>query len=151
MSNAPVYRAATKADLAQIVSLELQLFGDHGYPDFFFRQCIDCWPNGLRLATLDGRITGYILITPSEQTDLAWILSLAVDTEFQGRGIGWGLVKDAIASLSEKMTRVKLTVDPNNPAVNLYLALGFVEQEIESDYFGPGQARIVMQLRRDRK
>ncbi len=141
--------AACKTQLPAIYRLEQGLFGDHAYPDFFFRQSFDCWPSGLLVACDDSeRLLGYILLARSEQADCAWILSAAVDDAAQGRGIGRRLITDALSALPDSVTQVKLTVAPENPARHLYAKLGFVEQGLEADYFGPGEDRILMILQR---
>ena len=37
-------RPVLKSELADVFQLEQVIFGDHCYPDFFFRQGFDCWP-----------------------------------------------------------------------------------------------------------
>lgn len=140
-------RPAQKSELTSIYQLEQFLFGDHCYPDFFFRQSFDCWPKGLQVA-LDKQdnLLGYILIAPSEQTHCVWILSVAVDSLAQGQGVGRRLISDALTDLPKHVTEVKLTVAPTNPARHLYLSLGFIEQSVEEDYFGAGECRLLMSL-----
>ncbi len=142
-------RSVNKSELAAVYQLELSLFGEHSYPDFFFRQSFDCWPKGF-LVALDQqqRVIGYILLARSESQQCAWILSIAVDSRFQGKGIGKRLLTESLSSLSTDVCQVKLTVAPDNPARSLYAKLGFVEQGIEADYFGPNEARILMILKR---
>ena len=112
---------AGKQDLASAHALEHVLFGYHAYPQFFFRQAFDCWPQGL---------------------------SLAVDGQHRGKGIARSLVKNAIVKASSGSV-IKLTVDPNNvPACKLYTSLGFKVLEKEEEYFGDGEARLVMALAR---
>ncbi|WP_236689259.1 hypothetical protein [Photobacterium angustum] len=43
-------RQAEKSALTAMYQLERELFGDHCYPDFLFRQAYDCWPSGLLVA-----------------------------------------------------------------------------------------------------
>lgn len=142
-------RAAQKGELAGVYRLEQRVFGEHCYPDFFFRQSFDCWPSGLRVAIdHNNRLLGYILMVPSELRHIGWILSVAVETLAQGRGIGKRFIIDALNHLAPSVTQVMLTVDPANPARHLYLALGFVELQTEADYFGPDASRVVMCLMR---
>lgn len=140
-------RPVEKGELGAVYRLELGLFGEHSYPDFFFRQSFDCWPKGLRIAVdQQDNLLGYILVAQSEQVHSVWILSLAVDSHRQGQGIGRRLITDALNVLPKHVTEVKLTVSPTNPARGLYLALGFVEQEMEDDYFALGESRVLMSL-----
>ena len=140
-------RPVEKRELYSVYQLEKSLFGDHCYPDFLFRQSFDCWPKGLQVAVdKQENLLGYILVAPSEQTQCAWILSVAVDTLAQGRGVGRRLISEALTDLPKHVAEVKLTVAPTNPARHLYISLGFIEQSVEEDYFGPGECRVLMSL-----
>ncbi|MGR5212320.1 GNAT family N-acetyltransferase [Vibrio rotiferianus] len=135
-----------KSDLDAIFQLEQKLFGHHAYPQFFFRQAFDCWPQGLLIAKEEDQITGYVLMATSDEQNIHWILSLAVDSQHRGKGIARLLVEEALTKASAGSV-VKLTVDPNNvPACKLYTSLGFKVLEKEEDYFGDGEARLVMAL-----
>ncbi|MFL9651465.1 GNAT family N-acetyltransferase [Exiguobacterium chiriqhucha] len=66
--------------------------------------------------------------------DVLYIDSVAVDATFGGRGIGTGLIQQAIAhARAMNIPRVTLNVDQTNPAAGrLYERLGFVKaKEIE--------------------
>ncbi|MDK9771399.1 N-acetyltransferase [Vibrio sp. B181a] len=139
---------AGKQDLALVHALEHVLFGHHAYPQFFFRQVFDCWPQGLLIAKEEDQITGYVLMATSDERNTQWILSLAVDSQHRGKGIARLLVQ-AVLTKASAGSVVKLTVDPNNvPACKLYTSLGFKVLEREEDYFGDGEARLVMELAR---
>ncbi len=43
-------RKAEKDDVTTAYLLERELFGEHSYPDFFFRQAYDCWSDGFLVA-----------------------------------------------------------------------------------------------------
>ncbi|WP_240778787.1 N-acetyltransferase [Shewanella sp. SNU WT4] len=138
---------AEKSDLAAIFALEQQVFGHHSYPDFFFRQVFDCWHDGLVLAKDEqANLVGYQLAVRASDPKDYWILSLAVATSYQGRGIGKQLINAGIAKAPAGVERILLTVSPTNPARHMYAAQGFVEIAFEEDYFGPEQARLVMAL-----
>ncbi|MGR5057702.1 GNAT family N-acetyltransferase [Vibrio rotiferianus] len=137
-----------KSDIDAIFKLEQKLFGHHAYPQFFFRQSFDCWPQGLLIAKEEDQITGYVLMATSDEQNTHWILSLAVDSQHRGKGIARSLVENVIAKASSGSI-IKLTVDPNNaPAYKLYTSLGFKVLEKEEDYFGDGEPRLVMALAR---
>ncbi|MFS1933928.1 GNAT family N-acetyltransferase [Vibrio splendidus] len=137
---------AEKQELADIHQLELALFGDHAYPLFFFRQVFDCWGKGLLIAKQESNVAGYVLMTPTDKPQEYWILSLAVDGQFRGMGVGRSLMEQALATLPEE-SKVLLTVDPNNAsACALYSSMGFVTIKEEENYFGDDEARLVMQL-----
>ncbi|WP_261885464.1 GNAT family N-acetyltransferase [Vibrio pomeroyi] len=137
---------AEKQELADIYQLEHALFGDHAYPQFFFRQAFDCWGKGLLVAKQESKIAGYALMTTTDKQHEFWILSLAVDPNYRGMGIGRKLMQHAIAQLPQE-SKLLLTVDPNNAsACALYASMGFVTITQEENYFGDDEARLVMQL-----
>lgn len=138
-------RTATRGDLAAIYALERAAFGGHCYPDFFFRQALDLWPGYLLVAEDDGALAGYGLGGTGVAPDEGWILSLAVAASCRGRGFGKALLRQATGVLAAGGCRVvRLTVAPDNPALGLYLSLGFVEERREEAYFGPGEPRLVL-------
>ncbi|MGR5132530.1 GNAT family N-acetyltransferase [Vibrio alfacsensis] len=137
---------AEKMDLNPVYELEKSLFGHHAYPEFFFRQAFDCWGSGFLVAKEEARVVGYVLMAASSENNTQWILSLAVDSSYRGKGIARSLVEHVLA-IATTGTLVKLTVDPNNaPAYQLYCSLGFIAVEEEENYFGDDDARLVMQL-----
>lgn len=121
--------------------VEQACFGDHCYPDFFFRQAIDAWPTGLVGAFVDDELIGYVLCTPGQELDTGWILSVAVLASQRGVGAGKALMQHC---LQQGYRQLKLTVAPDNPALGLYQKLGFSEITLEQDYFGPGEHRLLM-------
>ena len=138
-------RPADERDLAELHRLERVAFGDHAYPAFFLRQAWDLWPSSLLVAVDEtGAITGYVLGGRGE-ADEGWILSLAVAPQARRLGLGRRLTEAAMDALgAQGCRRVRLTVEPAGAAQALYESLGFVEVGREPDYFGPGQARVVM-------
>ena len=76
-------RQAEKSDINAIYQLERELFGDHCYPDFFFRQAYDCWTSGLLVSVSEcEHVSGYVLSSPSfnaqaETKREAWVLGIA--------------------------------------------------------------------------
>jgi len=125
-------------------TLELACFPGHCYPDFFFRQALDCWPEGFLLACDDETSQGYLLAVPGAEPHLCWILSVAVSETLRGRGIGRQLLTQFLSQLPSSVTHVHLTVAPENSAKQLYLALGFVQTGYESDYFGDDEPRLLL-------
>ncbi|MFB2638440.1 GNAT family N-acetyltransferase [Shewanella bicestrii] len=138
-------RPVLKSELADVFQLEQAIFGDHCYPDFFFRQGFDCWPEQFLVAVDDGgELLGYLLCAQSSDPACMWILSVAVSEQARGQGIGKQLIQQCLSQLPPQVKRVDLTVDPHNPAHGLYQRLGFVDTDFETDYFGAGADRVVM-------
>lgn len=69
---------------------------------------------------------------------------LIIYPKFRGKGFG----KKAMFLVLKKMCkypRVELAVHPrNNPAISLYLSLGFIIESWQDNYFGDGEPRLLM-------
>jgi len=142
-------RPVLKSELLAVYQLEQAIFGEHSYPDFFFRQGFDCWPEQFLVAVdKDNSVQGYLLCAQSGDPECMWILSVAVSEQTCGQGVGKRLIQQCLAQLPEHVQRVLLTVDPTNPAHGLYRYLGFVDSAFEADYFGAGADRVVMVYRK---
>lgn len=135
-------RCAQCADLLALDALERAAFDGHGYPKFFFRQAIDCWPEKLLVACSAGQLVGYALWAHADSDD-AWLLSLAVAESWRGQGVAQALVRQVLQAATG-CRQLLLTVDPENiSAVMLYQRLGFHSIRSEAGYFGAAGARSV--------
>ncbi|MBX3250656.1 MAG: GNAT family N-acetyltransferase [Myxococcales bacterium] len=135
----------TPFDVAELVALDRAVFGSSAMSGFYFRQLLDLFPAGQLVATHEGSVVGYVLSGRGEPATTGWILSLGVDPEVRGRGLGARLLARALAALSEVGCQdVRLTVEPDSAAVRLYERYGFVAAREEADYFGDRAPRLVM-------
>jgi [ribosomal protein S18]-alanine N-acetyltransferase len=144
-------RQANAGDVPGIWAVERAVFGSILYPEFFFRQALDLWPDMLLLAELpEAGVAGYALTAPSQQEGEGWILSVAVHPERRGGGIGRALIEGALQALADRDYHVvRITVHPENrAAAHLYESMGFVSEGVRSDHFGPGEPRRFMRLTR---
>lgn len=146
MHQPPVLRVAHHADMHAIGRLDADVFGEEVYPAFFFRQAMDLWPELLIVAELEGRLLGYALGGVGQDRSQGWLLSLAVLPEARGFGLAERMMLQVENGLSALQTaRVRLTVDPANPAQRLYFRLGYELLAEEPDYFGPGEDRLLLE------
>ena len=85
-------------------------------------------------ARCDGCAAGIIVVTPTYETaklqsavsSLCWIDTLAVDKEFQRRGVGRKLLEHTIKSLQGRYDALCLTVNVRNESAKaMYLNFGF--------------------------
>lgn len=94
-----------------------------------------------------GRAIGsvmYEMKTPGH----AHISGLVVHPDFQGRGIG-KIAMDKVLGELAHVPEIDLVTHPDNErAIKLYKSLGFVSGECIENYFGDGEPRIVMTLRK---
>ena len=150
-----VIRPARLEDLAALAVLEQQVFETAVYPDFFFRQAHDLWPDFLLLAWQEQQLLGYLLAAPGQQgLASVGILSLAVSAQSRGLGVGQALLDYLLQHCPAATRQLWLTVAPDNPAaLHLYEKSGFIQQKYAEDYYGKGEPRwvLVKQLLRDHK
>lgn len=128
------YRAERPGEESQIREVVADAFAHHAIVPTLvdrLRESPD-WIDGLSfVATLEGRIVGHILFTrslldaPQRLVDVLVLSPVSVATEFQGRGIGTGLLRYGLEQL---MTRPEpLVFLEGSPT--LYGRFGFVAGE----------------------
>lgn len=141
-------RVPDTRDIPAICAIELEVFGSHKYPDFFFRQALDLWPTLCWVSEAPSKaLQGYVLGASGSVPGEVWILSLGVRYVFRGHGIAQALLERILAEMAhQRAKQVKLTVNPNNGAVQLYQKVGFEVLSQELEYFGPDEPRWVMGL-----
>lgn len=78
----------------------------------------------------------------------AYISGLIIKQSFQNKGFG----KQALICLLEKLKniqKISLVTHPNNHvALSLYLSLGFIIESRKENYYGDGEPRLVLSLKR---
>lgn len=90
------------------------------------------------------RESGFIL---ARQTlDEAEILTLAVDPEARGGGVGTALVRTALAAAGAAGAKAMFleVAEANEAAIRIYAALGFSRVGRRRDYYEPGAHALVM-------
>ncbi|WP_030543026.1 GNAT family N-acetyltransferase [Streptomyces albus] len=144
----PWVRTITEEDLPPLSRLDEAVFAEHAYPYFVLRQLYDL--HGDQLLVLDDgdALVGYVLVGTQSDKSRSWILGLGIDRRSRGRGFGRQLMAEALRRLRAAGVReVRLTVEPaNTAAVELYESMGFTRLDHHENYFGPGDARLVMML-----
>ncbi|MEP7026347.1 MAG: ribosomal protein S18-alanine N-acetyltransferase [Actinomycetota bacterium] len=144
---APVLRAMTQADLAAILQLEQQIFGDEAWSGAMLRGELAQQPASRHylVAQDGGAIVGYGgLLAAGTQAD---ILTLAVATDRWSQGTGSGLLEALLAEAARRgCHEVFLEVRTDNTrAQQLYLRYGFHQIGIRRGYYQPsGTDALVM-------
>jgi ribosomal protein S18 acetylase RimI-like enzyme len=141
-------RAAETADLGELSALDRSVFGELAYPYFVLRQLFDVHREFWLVAPAAGELVGYSLGVPSADRSTGWLLGLGVRVEHRRRGYGRALTAASLRRLrAAGVHDVRLTVEPDNqPAVALYLELGFTDHDYRRDYLGRGEDRLIMRL-----
>jgi ribosomal protein S18 acetylase RimI-like enzyme len=105
------------------------------------------FPNIIRLkAVSDGQMVGFVAgdIKPAER--LAWIATIGVLPEYQGRGIGAALLSACEAQLDVPV--IRLVVRPSNQtAIHLYERFGYASMGTWRRYYSDGEDGAVMEKR----
>ena len=95
-------------------------------------------PSGFRLLEMDRRLAGFCWTKVHEEERLGEIYVIAVDPDFQGRGLGKELVLAGLEHLAgTHVPTAMLYVDRDNvEARALYKALGFFDDHVDRAYTG---------------
>ncbi|MEU6454229.1 GNAT family N-acetyltransferase [Streptomyces sp. NPDC047065] len=145
-------RQARSTDVAELHALDEKIFQKVAYPYFLMRQLVDIYGPHLLVLDDDEHLHGYVLAATSAHNRESWILGLCVAMDHRGEGLGRLLMAAILEQLrKDGIQVVRLTVEPENRvAVRLYEHFGFLpegpENGLRSDYFGPGEHRLVMRL-----
>jgi [ribosomal protein S18]-alanine N-acetyltransferase len=143
-------REATVRDLPRILEIERLAFAQPWSLDSFRRELMLPFSRIMVAAPAqveaDGQLAGFLcrwLVA-----DECHILNVAVHPELRREGIGMALMAEAIHEAKAKRIRlVTLEVRRSNVAArSLYRKLNFEERRLRSNYYGPGEDAIVMEL-----
>jgi len=139
-----------REDLPDVGVIEREAFGAGGYSGVILRQFFELSCGAMLLARSEsaGETLGYIvgsMVSDRARPD-GWLLAVAVGSHARGRGVGSALTMALFETLARHgCERVYATVSPGNAASRAMLGgCGFVEQNIEADYFGPGADRLLI-------
>lgn len=135
-----------KAELTEVLELDGEIFYPQEYNLRTIRQMFDIASDYFLIARSGEKLAGYCLGATTGKT--GWILTVAVDANFRGTGIGKKLTVECIERFRLAVfSEIKLTVHPDNKrAKSLYSSLGFQEHAYEENYYGEHEHRVVMRL-----
>jgi len=131
-------RSLAPDDLAAVMALEARV-QSHPWRRSSYEDCLDgrhhCW-----LAEHQGQIRGFVV--------LAWaggdaeLLNLAVDPDWQGRGLGRALLDWAVRQARSVASVLFLEVRvSNHRAIAFYQTAGFFEVGLRPNYYPAGRGR----------
>ena len=86
-------------------------------------------PRGIFVAESNGRVIGYVTTWQDRDAGIGHIPNIAVDSEFQGHGLGRQLIEYAMEYFrASELTHAKIeTLEQNARGQHLYASLGFRE------------------------
>jgi [ribosomal protein S18]-alanine N-acetyltransferase len=133
--------------LTRILYIEKQDFGSGALADFVVIPLMRHGRIYIAVDEEDVAIASAYFLRDMYNTNLAFLLSVAVLPEFKGYDIGIALLDYAFSDLKElAITKLQLTVDPANfNALSIYRErLGFSVVANDPDEYGTGDERLVM-------
>jgi ribosomal protein S18 acetylase RimI-like enzyme len=106
------------------------------------------YPGVVRLkAVSEGQMVGFIAGDVRRSEGIAWIATIAVLPEHQGRGIGTTLLQACEVQIP--LPTIRLCVRPSNQvAIRLYERFGYARAGEWSRYYQDGEAALVMEKKR---
>jgi len=147
-------RRCNKEDLSDVISINLSsLPENYAYP--FFEEILNELPEAFLVAEKDGMVVGYMMsrveygLSTLHKFGLGrkgHIVSLAVLEQHRRKGLGQGLVEEALRALKNKnCSEVFLEVRVSNlEAVGLYEKLGFKVVSNLKWYYRDGEDAYMM-------
>ncbi|MCP8313573.1 MAG: ribosomal protein S18-alanine N-acetyltransferase [archaeon] len=149
-----IIRKCNKEDLPHVISINLLSLPEH-YSDLFFEEILNELSEAFLVAERDGVIVGYIMcrieygLSTLHKFGLArkgHIVSIAVLEQHRRKGLGQGLVEEALQALKNKnCSEVFLEVRISNlEAVRLYEKLGFKVVSRLKWYYRDGEDAYMM-------
>jgi ribosomal-protein-alanine N-acetyltransferase len=142
-----VIRAAGRADLDALTSLERAVFGDDAWSPRSLEQELEALGDHRRLlvATTASGVVGYAAAADNGET--CDLLRMAVAPDHRRRAIASRLFAELFPVGRQCYERILLEVaEDNRAALALYQRLGFVEIARRPRYYSGAVAAVVMQL-----
>ncbi|MBZ0287778.1 MAG: ribosomal protein S18-alanine N-acetyltransferase [Anaerolineae bacterium] len=135
----------TLGDLKAILGLEQVCFPEDTYDMIEFLSLYLRGKDTFFIARQDKMVIGYAV--GYVENKHGYVVSIAVDPEVRGRGLGRRLMERLMAALEEMGARViRLHVrDDNQHAIRLYQSLGFTARDTVPNYYHDGAPALVMQ------
>ncbi|MDD3074664.1 MAG: N-acetyltransferase [Eubacteriales bacterium] len=141
----PLIRKLEHDDFKNLLIIETESFAS-GYSPYFIKMMPILFGNTSYISLKGHSPQGYVATALEQGSCRAWILSLAVRPKYRQLGLGKALLATGLQALAAAGAgEVLLSVSPDNQlAITLYEKMGFSICREVSDYFGPGEERIIM-------
>jgi ribosomal-protein-alanine N-acetyltransferase len=103
------------------------------------------YPDLAFVAVHEGKVVGYVM--GYTQDGKAWIDDIAVDINYQKKGIGKKLLKKELTCLKEKGAKIVIVEvhHEQSTAIPFYYKYGFRISGCMLDYFGLGHDAVILQ------
>lgn len=140
-----ILRPFALSDLEQVLRIERASFPVDAYEEWQFVQLHSANPGEFFVADTGGGVVGYV--TGSIKADCGELESIAVDSRFQGRGIGRMLTARILDRFRERgLKKCSLEVRTSNAeAIDLYQHLNFKIVGTLRAYYADGADAFLME------
>lgn len=149
-------RKAEPKDIPVVMRINLDTLPEN-YPEYFFRQIQDRYPEAFFVAETEGKVVGYIMCRMEggvSNFGMRWvrrghIVSVAVQQEYRRQKLASELIKQSMKALEtiyaakEVILEVRIT---NEPAIKLYDKLGFKRIRTLRTYYRNGEDAQLMAI-----
>ncbi|WP_297499116.1 ribosomal protein S18-alanine N-acetyltransferase [Thermococcus sp.] len=141
-----VIRPAKIFDISEVMRIERESFRE-AYPRSIFLVFLENNPDTFLVAEYNGKAIGYVMAYLRPDWE-GHIMSIAVDKDYRGNGIGSALLTEAIERLIKKGARyIGLEVRVSNEgAIRLYERFGFKKVKRIIGYYADGEDAYYMIL-----
>ena len=138
-----IIRDFNLSDLDDVVNIEFNAFDDP-YPVNVLIKLHELGA-GFLVAQVNQNVVGYVIFWV--KNGYGHIVAIAVDQNFQDMHIGSRLLENALFIFKRNhVDIVRLEVRKSNvKAKHFYQKLGFVQVDVEENYYNDGEAAIIMQ------
>ena len=139
-----VVRTAEIGDVSKLVAIECRCFEADRVSARSFRHLLRHAHSINLVATVDSAVVGYVTVLLRKGSDLARVYSLAVDPQWQGRGIGARVLEAAegrAATAGCRRLRLEVRAD-NDRAVRQYERAGYVQFGERAGYYEGGETAL---------
>jgi ribosomal-protein-alanine N-acetyltransferase len=147
-------RPFTRKDLEKVMHIN-QICLPENYSPYFFIDLYEKYPSTFIVAEMDREVIGYIMCRIERDftsfssfgiSKKAHVVSIAVLPEYQKKGVGTTLMKEAMSNMPLYKARecyLEVRVS-NTTAVSMYKRLGFQIIRKNSAYYADGEDAYVM-------
>ena len=133
--------------LQKLIGLQNEAFGPLGLDKGTLPIMIRC--GRVFVLEEDSNVIGSAeLMREWSETNSLFLVGFSIGKRHRGKGLGRVFLQEVLKRVRSEGSRLRLTVSAKNKAaVNLYEGLGFKEIEFCRDEYGPGEDRLLMELR----
>lgn len=142
-------RALDRGDFDALVALEGTRSGaERALGPYFVRLCCEFFRDTCFVATVDGEIVAYVLCFLQERE--AYCTTLAVHPRHRRSEVLQKLLRRVVISLERRVDSCWFTVKQSKQMARLLRdGLGDIDLETRTDFYGPGDDRLVLRIDRE--